>query len=302
LEALKERFDVPDIVRIEPGNGGLTKIVVTTSQAGAEVYLHGAHVTRFDPAGHKPLLWMSRSSWFEPGKPIRGGVPICFPWFGLRQDDPKAPAHGFARLRAWEIETVENRPDGAVIVTLVLKSDDSTRAIWPYDFVARHVIRVSGSIEMTLQVHNPSDASIRLEEALHTYLTVGDIRETTVEGLVGAEFIDKMSNGATARQVDPIIRFTGETDRVYLDTQSTCVVRDPVLRRGVSIEKRGSNSTVVWNHWIAKAKAMPDFGDDEWPRMLCVETANVARHAIELPPGATHAMTARISTWTGHSR
>ena len=120
--------------------------------------------------------------------------------------------------------------------------------------------------------------------------------ETTVEGLGGASYVSKLEGGDVRRQVDPIIRFTGETDRVYLDTQATCTVRDPLLRRNLGIEKSGSSSTVVWNPWIAKAKAMPDFGDDEWPGMLCVETANVGRHAIELPAGATHAMTARLST------
>src|SRR5450432_3825163 len=123
MQSSAKQFEIPGIVRIEPGNGGLTKLVVTSPKASAEIYLHGAHVTHFQPAGQKPVLWMSESSLFDASKPIRGGVPICFPWFGPRKDDPKSPAHGFARLREWKIESISHIGD-EVVVTLILKSDD----------------------------------------------------------------------------------------------------------------------------------------------------------------------------------
>jgi glucose-6-phosphate 1-epimerase len=251
-------------------------------------------VTHFHPANQLPVIWMSQKSLYQPGKPIRGGVPICFPWFGPRQDDPKAPAHGFARVLDWNIDSISRSSAGAVVVTLSLKSDDATRAIWPADFVARHIITIASTLQMRLDVQNASQQPIRFEEALHTYFTVGDIRQTTVDGLVGSTYIDKVAAMQMKQQSDPLIRFEGETDRVYLDTQATCVIHDPVMNRRIEVSKSGSNATVVWNPWIAKSKAMPDFGDEEWPGMVCVETVNAAKHAVELAPGAMHSMTQRV--------
>lgn len=295
MNQLKNQFEIPGIVRIEPGRGGLTKIVVTSPQAAAEIYLHGAHVTHFQPAGKEPVLWMSRSSLFEPNKPIRGGVPICFPWFGPRQGGPKAPAHGFARLREWHVDSVLQNNNGQVVVTLSLKSDGATRALWPADFVLRHIIIVGKTLEMKLELQNLSQQPIHFEEALHTYFSVGDIRRVWVEGLnQGLTYIDKVGGIFTRQQAEPVIRFTGETDRVYLDTQTTCTVNDPAMKRKIQVSKSGSNATVVWNPWIAKSKAMPDFGDDEWTGMLCVETVNAASNAVDLPPGLSHTMSAQI--------
>lgn len=294
MQTPKEQFEIPGIVRIEPGNGGLKKIIVTTAQAYAEVYLHGAHVTHFQPAGADPVLFMSKSSWFEPGKPIRGGVPICFPWFGPRQADPKSPAHGFARLREWTIESIEHAGT-SVTITLQLKSDEQTRAAWPFDFVAKHVITVDSSLEMKLIVENTSREPIGFEEALHTYFTVGDVKQISIEGLKGVGYLDKVDAAKPKQQIDPLIKFTGETDRPYLNTESTCIIHDPSMKRKIEVAKSGSRATVVWNPWINKAKAMPDFGDEEWPGMVCVETANVGDYTIKLAPGAKHEMVARIA-------
>jgi glucose-6-phosphate 1-epimerase len=293
MESLRKQFEIPGVVRIEPGNGGLTKIVVTSPQAGAEIYLQGAHVTRYEPAGKRPVLWMSGSSWFEPGKPIRGGVPICFPWFGPNQENPKLPAHGFARLREWSIESTKHE-NNLVTITLALKSDDATRALWPHDFEIRHIIRIGSSLEMSLAVKNISQQAFKFEEALHSYFAVGDIKQVSISGLAGVTYIDKVDGAKTKQQAEPLIRFTGETDRPYLNTEATCIIDDPAAKRKIEISKRGSKVTVVWNPWINKSKAMPDFGDNEWPGMVCVETANVAQHAVQLAPGATHEMTARI--------
>lgn len=291
------QHEIPGIVRIEPGNGGLERIVVTSPLAEAEIYTHGGHVTRFMPAGQKPVLWMSQSSMFEPGKPIRGGVPVCFPWFGPRASDPKSPAHGFARLSTWKIDSIRADPSKRVEIALSLAASDATRAFWPVDFAARHLITVGESLEMRLEVQNRSGESIQFEEALHTYLTVGDIKQVSVEGLGGKQFIDKVDGAKQKTQSDPLIRFTGETDRVYLDTTDTCIVHDPAMHRRIEVSKSGSNATVVWNPWINKAKAMPDFGDQEWPGMVCVETANVGKLQISLAAGSTHTMMAKIQSW-----
>jgi glucose-6-phosphate 1-epimerase len=258
----------------------MTPIILQTPEAEAHIYKHGAHVAHFQPRGQKPVLWMSTKSWFEPGKPIRGGVPICFPWFGPKKDDPSAPGHGLARLRDW---TVEHLVDHSLVFALAL-------APWE----ARFTVAVSAALTMTLEVRNTGTKPEQFEEALHTYLAVGDIRQVSVTGLENTDYLDNTVGLARKNQGNEPIRFTGETDRVYLDTRATCIVNDPVWNRRLIIEKSGSDATVVWNPWIAKAKAMPDFGDDEWPGMLCIETANCKQHAVTLAPGATHKMQAVI--------
>jgi glucose-6-phosphate 1-epimerase len=294
LGDLQSRLAIPDVVRFEHGPGGLVRIAVNSPLAQAAVYLHGAHVAHYRPAGQRPVLFMSAKSLFDPAKPIRGGIPICFPWFGARGGDPAAPLHGFCRLRRWNVESVSPRPDGAVSLVLALHDTDDTRTIWPFAFALRYSITIGGSLDLALEVHNSSSQPITFEEALHTYLAVADAREVSVSGLAGAAFIDR-ADGMKRKQQDPQpIRIAAETDRLYLNTQSTCVIDDPKGGRRIVIEKSGSDSTVVWNPWIAKAKAMPDFGDEEWPNMLCVETANAAENAVTLSANRRHRMEAGI--------
>jgi glucose-6-phosphate 1-epimerase len=297
MQALKERFEIPGIVRIEEGLGGFARIAVTSPLASAEIYLHGAHVTHYQPAGQQPVIWMSRQSWFQPGKPIRGGVPVCFPWFGPSKSNPKHPAHGFARLEEWRIDNVELQSDQSVQITLKLAADETTKLFWPVEFVARHVITIGQALTMNLQVQNCSPDPIKFEEALHTYFTVGDVSKISIEGLGGKKYIDKVDNASTKTQTDPLVRFTGETDRVYADDSSKCTIHDPTMNRRIDVSKRGSRSTVVWNPWINKAKAMQDFGDNEWPGMVCVETANVAETTVELNSGELHEMIAEVRAW-----
>jgi len=290
---LNKKFSIPGIAKIEVGAGGLPRINVTSSLAESHIYLHGAHVTHFATRGQKPLLFLSEKSFFSSDKPIRGGVPICFPWFGPKAGDSTAAMHGFARLLAWEIGGITARPEGTVGVELQLKSSDQTRARWPFDFQATYQINVGKNLELRLRVTNQSTQNVSFEEALHTYLSVGDVKSVAINGLAGRRFIDKV-DGAKEKTQTGHITITGETDRVYLDTTDAVTVDDPALSRKLIVRKGSSSSTVVWNPWIAKAKAMADFGDDEWPHMLCIETANVAANAVSLAPGATHEMWAVI--------
>lgn len=293
--ALHAKLGTSGIVRAQAGNGSLTRLLVNSDLASAEIYLHGGHITQFQPRGAAPLLFMSAASSFEPGKPIRGGIPLIFPWFGLRAGHPQDPPHGFARLREWQLESCDVASDGSVRITLALNDDEQTRRQWPFAFAARLTVHIAAHLEIMLEVRNPSREAIEFEEALHTYFNVGDVRRATVEGLDGVEYLDRVGEISRKTQAAGGITFTGETDRLYLHTRAATIVRDPVLNRSIRIEKDGSDATVVWNPWIAKARAMADFGDDEWPRMLCVETANAADCAVRLAPGATHRMTARIS-------
>jgi glucose-6-phosphate 1-epimerase len=285
---------LPDTVRIEPGQGGLRRLVIGTAQADAEIYLHGAHVTQFQPRGQKPMLFMSGKSWFETGKPIRGGVPICFPWFGPRQDGKPGPAHGFARLLEWDLIGAQETRDGRVEINFRFVSNAETRKEWDSDFEVNYRVTVGTALGMELRVLNTSNQPMRFEEALHTYLAVSDVRQVKVEGLAGRSYSDRVGTPHTETEGVEPIRITAETDRIYMNTRTTCVVHDPGQQRRLAVEKTGSDTTVLWNPWIAKAKAMPDFGDDEWPSMLCIEACNVREHAVTLAPDQSHTMEATI--------
>ena len=278
------------IVQFERGQGGLPCARIRTRHAHALVYLHGAHVTQYIVGG-SDLLFVSERSHFEPGTPIRGGVPICFPWFGPKAGDPSAPIHGLARTRTFAVESVAARDDDVEIV-LRLRPDEPISGDWPVGVTLRHRISIGRALQMSLEVENAGNETFRFEEALHTYLAVQDIRQTEVLGLDKTDYLDKTDQMQRKTQQGPV-RFTAETDRVYLDTPATTIVRDG--SRSIQIAKENSAATVVWNPWIAKAAALPDFGDEEWQRMVCVETANCGPHAIELPAGQSHTMTARIS-------
>jgi glucose-6-phosphate 1-epimerase len=292
-EQLQQRFSTPGI-RFERGRGDLTCIRVATEQAEAEVYLLGAHVTRFQPAGAPDLLFVSGQSNWSRGKAIRGGVPLCFPWFGPNPGNPQAPMHGFARLREFEVESVARQPGGIEIV-LRLAADQQTRQWWQAEFVLRHRITVGKTLTMTLEVENRGTAPIRFEEALHTYFRVDDVRQIAIHGLENTRYLDKTDSGKSKTQDANPIKITAETDRLYLGTAAATTIEHATHGRSIRIEKEGSNATVVWNPWVAKSKAMADFGDDEWPGMICVETVNANETAINLVPGQTHRMTARIA-------
>jgi glucose-6-phosphate 1-epimerase len=284
IDALNRRFSIPGTVEIARDDHGLGRLTISTAAAAAIVYLHGAHVTHYQHRGFPPVLFTSAESRFEPAQPIRGGVPVIFPWFGPHPTDPRLPAHGFARVREWGLREL-HRVDDSVRVVLTLTD------VAPFELL--YTVSIGRTLELSLEVRNTSGAPVTFEEALHTYLAVGDVRRVRVEGLHGREYLDKV-DGRKRKAQSGAVTITGETDRVYLNTPDTVTVHDAAGNRRISVAKEGSSSTVVWNPWTEKAKKMADFGDDEWPRMLCVETANVAENAVTLAPGATHTMRAVV--------
>ncbi len=288
------RFEIPQLVTVEKNPAGLDVLLIRTPEARADIFLHGAHVTHFQPEGAAPVLFLSGASHFAPGKPIRGGIPVIFPWFGGLAGQPEAPAHGFARTQSWELRSV-SRLEKEVEVCLALHSSPESQALWHHEFELYARIRVGQQLRWDLEVYNPSDRAWSFEEALHTYFAVNDVRQVCVKGLAETDYLDKTDGFSRKRQGADPIRIASETDRIYGDTVSTCVVEDRASERALTVAKSGSKTTVVWNPWIAKAKAMPDFGDDEWPDMLCVETANVGDNQLTLEPGGRHQMSCTLS-------
>ncbi len=289
------RLEIPGIAVFETGEGDLVRLTVHSALADAHIYLHGAHVTHFQPHDKAPVLFLSQQSLFAADKPIRGGVPLIFPWFGPRADHPESPAHGFARTSDWEVESLANDGDGIVTAVFRLASDARTRALWPHDFEMHYRVAIGRNLTLTLEVDNVSSEPFTFENALHSYFTVGDVREISVSGLENAEYVDKTDHFQRKRQGPEPIRITQETDRVFENTRKTCVLDDPGSHRRVTVEKSGSQTTVIWNPWIDKAAAMADFGKDEWPHMMCIETANAGANVITLAPGKSQSMRAVIS-------
>ena len=294
IQALQSRFGIDGCVRFEQETNGLPQIVVDSEQAEARIYLHGAHVAHYQPANQAPLLFMSRCSEMQHGAPIRGGVPICFPWFGQKTGDADAPMHGLARLVEWEVESVRLVSNRDIEATLRYQPQANMQNYWPHPFELRHKVTVGSSLTMALETRNVGHGPFTYEQALHTYLAVGDVATIQICGLEGTAYLDKVTPPENKRQGPKPIDIAMETDRVYLETSTACMVKDPSLKRNIVIEKEGSNNTVVWNPWADKAKAMPDFGDDEYKHMVCVETCAVGKNAVTLAAGGSYEMAARI--------
>jgi D-hexose-6-phosphate mutarotase len=294
LADLRRRFEVPGIVAFEEGPNGLVRAVVGGAGGQAHVYLHGAHVTHFAPDGQASVLFTSARSFYARDKAIRGGVPVIFPWFGPRAGHPSAPMHGFARTAEWEVVAVERPGGGPPSIVLGLASSEATRTAWEHDFEVRYRVTVGTVLDLALEVRNTSARPFTFEEALHTYLAVADVTGVGITGLAGTTYIDKVDGMRRKPQDAGPMRITGETDRVYLATGAACTVDDPRGGRRLVVDKDGSATTVVWNPWRDKAKAMSDLGPDEWQSMVCIETANAADNAVTLAPGARHAMRATL--------
>jgi D-hexose-6-phosphate mutarotase len=281
------RLAIPGRVEITNGRGQLPLVKIRTPWSTAEIYLLGAHVAGFQKNGEPPLLFMSAKSYFAPGKPIRGGVPVCFPWFGPREGEP---AHGLVRILPWELVQTSAVPDGRVTVRLRLPKE-SLKPEWS-PLRTEFVLNVASTLTMELIATNESaDKNLEIENCLHTYFQVGDINQISLTGLQGAPFDDFAAGAGGARKVenDSALRITKETNRVYPDSTSTVEIHDAQLKRNIRVEKTTSKSTVVWNPWTTQ-KLPDDFDPAEHKQMVCVESGNVKQNKISLGPGKTSAL------------
>ena len=283
---------IPGRVTFMDGHGELTMLEVNTARSAAEIYLHGAHVTHFKTKGGSPLLFLSQCSRFSDNEPIRGGIPVILPWFGPREGYGQ---HGFGRSKRWEVKEFVPEPDGSISVRLRLPDYPEASGFPP--FTAEFIVKVDEALTLELHVtNNSTDQEFPFENCLHTYFEVGDIGEISITGLKGATYLDKVANFAQKTETNDAITINSEVDRIYLNSVEPVEILDPKLNRRIRIEKQGSLSTVVWNPWITKAQQMPDFGNEEYKRMVCVESGNVASNQIKLPPGETSKLTVKLSS------
>lgn len=298
IEALNERFGHPPDAVVVSGQGGLATVQIDNPHGRAAVTLHGGHVLSFQPRGERAVLWISRHSHFTPGVPIRGGIPLCWPWFGPHPTDAGKPSHGFARTAMWSVTGLEVLPDRRTRVRLALSDSEHTRALWGHAFALELVVTAGTELDVELVVRNPGPTAFDCTGALHSYFAISDIAAIRIDGLGGGEYLDKVLNHQRLTQAGPI-EITRETDRVYVDTKADCVIADAGWRRAIRIGKRGSRTTVVWNPWVERARQLGDFGDDEYRGMVCVETANAANDVVTVEPGGEHRLATTLSSMPG---
>jgi glucose-6-phosphate 1-epimerase len=296
IDRLNQRFSIPGIAQIVAGTNGLPRVRIKTAAASAEIYLHGAHLTSWAPGGTREIIFLSEKAQFQDGIAIRGGVPICFPWFNAKSDakayTPPAPAHGFVRSKAWNLAAVIHEGN-AVTVTLSTESDEGTRHWWPHDFRAEYRVTIGSQLMLELTIVNTGETPFAFEEALHTYYRVGQIQDIRIVTLDGVTYQDNTdSNREKIQQGDNT--FTGRTDNAYLNTRADLELVDPILKRRISIGKENSLNTVVWNPWQELARDMADLGDDEWQHFVCIEAANIRAAAVTLQPDERHTTTVNI--------
>ncbi len=286
IERLNADYAIAGQLRFIEGNGGFPFIEINSTKASALISIYAGQVLSFRPAGAADdLMFLSEKAYYQTGKAIKGGVPICWPWFGADPQGLGRPAHGFVRNRLWNVVATEMTADGNIRVTLGLMDTPETRAIWPQSFTLTLEIIVGNSLNLELVTRNTGTQIFPVTQAFHTYFKVGDISQTSVLGLEGIDYIDKTDNSVQKQQTGAVMINT-EVDRIYLGVQGELVVADAALKRRIRIASRGSKTAVVWNPWAKISAEMGDLQDDDYRRLLCVETTNAATDVVEIAPNS----------------
>jgi glucose-6-phosphate 1-epimerase len=284
--SLNQIYGIAGSLEFTEGKGGLPVAKIITPQGEAAVSLYGAHVLSYRPSGKEEVLWMSEKSEFAEGKAIRGGIPVCFPWFGKHASDPKKPQHGFARLTMWRVAGASKLTDGSVELRLAMSDTPSTRELWPHPFAAELVVTVGGALRVELRCTNTGTEAFTYSDALHSYFRVSDCANVKVEGLGGVTYYDA-GDDAPKTQTEKLLEIRGEVNRRYMETDAECVIEDSGFKRTIRVGKQNSHTTVVWNPWSETAAKMADMADDGYRTMLCVEAVNAFEDSPAVPPGGT---------------
>lgn len=277
-------------LRVIESAGGIPVVEVKNAQASAKISLQGAHLLSWVPQGEDEVIWLSKDARFEPGKSVRGGIPVCWPWFGASEVDTAYPAHGFARTVFWQLSQVKAISADETQIIFRLDTDKitdnkNTQKMWPYSSLLEYIITLGKTLSLELITYNNSSSEIIISEALHTYFNVGDITQTSVKGLDKKTYLDKPDNFKRKIQ-NSSITVNSEVDRVYLNTTDDVVIENK--NRKIKIKKQGSLSTIVWNPWKAVAEKMADLGEGGYLQMLCVESGNAAENSIAVKAGESH--------------
>ncbi|PPC92913.1 MAG: D-hexose-6-phosphate mutarotase [Methylotenera sp.] len=298
INALKqsEPEHYEDDVRFIKDENGLDYIEIENRHATAKLALQGGHVMHWQPRHTaEPVLWLSKESRYETGRSIRGGIPLCWPWFGAHPTDSSLCMHGFARVTPFSVIDIGQMNNGNTRVILQMKHTENAQRQLSYPYTLVLTIEIGATLSMKLATTNRATQPFFMGEAFHTYFNIGDVEKVNITGLEDTEYADKLLDFWRDKQ-DGSIRFNQEFDRVYVSTRNEVTLHDPILNREIHINKKGSNTTVVWTPWEKKAHQMPDMPKDEaWRNMICIETANAMENLVMINPGYTHILAVEYS-------
>lgn len=278
-------------LRFVASAGGMPFIEILNQNACATISLQGAHLLSWQPTGESDVLWLSGTAVFAPGKAIRGGVPVCWPWFGNHATVRDYPAHGFARTANWQVIATNILANGDTVIDLRLDTsllNDDVQAMWPTPTVLDYRMTIGKTLSLSLMTCNEADDVITVTQALHTYFAINDIRQTMVTGLDGLDYLDK-TEGFARKTQQGAVKFAAEVDRVYLQSRDPLIIDDG--RRRIRVDNIGSRTTVVWNPWQKAAERMADMDSNGYRKMVCVESANAADDVVTLDSGECHTLT-----------
>jgi D-hexose-6-phosphate mutarotase len=295
LSELNQRYALSNQLHFHALSDDYIIAEIANQYAEARIALQGGHILTYQARGEAPLLWVSQDAKFAAGKSVRGGVPICWPWFGAHATESTFPAHGHARTTPWQVLRTEALPDGATRIALTICDTEKGHTLWPHPSSVEIVITVGKTLHIELTTQNTGSQPFTLGEALHTYFLISDVNNASVRGLDGCDYLDKVQGFSRYTQHGDIA-IPAEVDRVYVDTEADCLILDRGLKRAIRISKQNSRSTVVWNPWIEKAEKMGDLGTDGYRKMLCVESGNAFDNLITVAPGDSHRLAVTYST------
>jgi glucose-6-phosphate 1-epimerase len=298
LRSLNKKYGIAGKLEFTSGQGGLPAAIITNEFAKAAVSLYGAHVLNYQPKGQEEVLWMSSQSTFEEGSPIRGGIPVCFPWFGPHASDSQKPQHGFARLQMWKVEETTDLPGGETQLHLTLHQNPKTKILWPYSFLAEMIVTVGSSLNVSLRCTNTGKEQFSYSDALHSYFAVSDIANIKIKGLSGSRFYNGIGAAVPSIQEEEILVIQKEENRRHIDTASDCIIEDSGLSRRIRVGKKGSRVTVVWNPWAEMAKKIADMPDDGYKTMICVEAVNAYDDIVTVLPKESYTLATNIEVET----
>lgn len=293
-EPLADAGEATGAAAVTTDPGGRPAVRLTAAGGDARIAQLGAQVLSWRSAVGD-VLWTGSAESYAPGKAVRGGVPIVFPWFGAHPDDPTKPQHGFARTLDWRLAAL----GPGARARFVAQDDAATRTLWPHRFTLAFDVALDDRLHLALTVVNRGDAPFAYEEALHTYFALGDVATASVHGLEGAACVEHAKAPDPHADLRAPVRFRAETDRVYQGAPARVELRAPALSRVVTLDAPAARSAIVWSPWPAKAATLSGLGPDDWQRFCCVETANVKQAARTLAPGARATLRLTLSAHAG---
>lgn len=292
IEQLNADYGIADQLQFSLGKGDFPIIKINNAHAQAMISVYGGQVLAYRPtSAPEDLMFISEQAYYQTGKAIKGGTPICWPWFGPDPEGLGRASHGFVRNRLWTVQSTSTTPSQETKVKLGLVDTPETRDIWPHSFELSIEFTIGSTLKIELITHNLGEQPFSITQALHTYFQVGDIAPLRVKGLADAVYIDKVDGGVQKQQSGEIA-IAEEVDRIYLGVPSALAVEDPTLDRRIEITASGSQTAVVWNPWVDNSIKMADLKDDDYQKFVCVETANAANEVIEIQPGTAYSLSA----------